>query len=293
MTSTIAIQLVILGLLLGGVYALMSSGLTLLFGVMRVVNIAHGAFIILAAYFSYFMWDLFGLDPLISMLLAMPLFFVLGVVIYRLLFPRIEGSPKFVEMTVLMTFGLAFITEGLMSYFFTGIFRSASPPYARMSFTFGDFYVPRGQLYAALMSGALLICLWAFLKYTRIGYGVRATMQNRDAAQIVGVDVRGVSTIAFGIGMALAGAAGALISFVFPFFPARHWQWIAILLSLVVLGGMGSLKGAVIGALGLAVIAAFVSHVVGAVWAPITFFGALFLMLMIRPQGLFGKKVRV
>ncbi|HLU31065.1 MAG TPA: branched-chain amino acid ABC transporter permease [Acidimicrobiia bacterium] len=292
MTATIAGQLLILGLLLGGVYALMSSGLTLLFGVMRVVNLAHGAFIVLAAYFSFFMWDLIGIDPLISMLVAIPLFFLVGVAIYRILFPRIEGSPRFTEMTVLMTFGLAFIAEGLMSYYFTGIFRSASPSYARASFSFGDFFVPKGQLYAALVSGALLVALWAFLKFTRIGYGVRATMQNRDAAQIVGVDVRRVSTISFGIGMALAGAAGALISFIFPFFPARHWQWIAILLALVVLGGMGSLKGAVVGALGLAVVASFVSHVIGAVWAPITFFGALFLMLMIRPQGLFGQKVR-
>jgi branched-chain amino acid transport system permease protein len=156
----------------------------------------------------------------------------------------------------------------------------------------GDFFIPTGQLYSGIASAILLIGLWAFLKFTRIGYGVRATMQNRDAAQIVGVDVRRVSTIAFGAGMALAGAAGALISFLFPFFPSRHWQWIAILLSLIVLGGMGSLKGAVVGALSLAVIAAFVSDVIGPVWAPITFFGALFVTLLVRPQGLFGQRVR-
>ena len=109
---------------------------------------------------------------------------------------------------------------------------------------------------------------------------------------VVGVDVRRVSTISFGIGMAVAGASGALVSIIFPFFPSRHWQWIAILLALIVLGGLGSLKGAVVGALTLAVISAFVSDGIGPVWAPITFFGALFLILLIRPQGLFGKKVR-
>lgn len=290
---TAQVQVLILGLLLGGVYALMASGLTLLFGVMRVVNLAHGAFIILAAYFSFFMFELAGVDPLISMLIALPVFFLLGVVVYQLLFPRIEGSPRFAEMTVLMTFGLAFITEGLMSRFFTGIFRSANPPYARDAIILGDFFIPTGQFYASLASVGLLVGLWAFLKFTRTGYGVRATMQNRDAAQIVGVDVRRVSTISFGIGMAVAGASGALVSFLFPFFPARHWQWIAILLSLVVLGGMGSLKGAIIGALVLAVASSFVNVEVGATWAPITFFGALFLMLLIRPQGLFGKKARV
>lgn len=288
-----AIQILILGLLLGGVYALMASGLTLLFGVMRVVNLAHAAFIVLAAFFSFFMWDRLGVDPLISMVIALPIFFVFGVVLYRLLFPRIEGTARYVEMTVLMTFGLAFMAEGLMSYFFTGIFRSASPPYARDAFIVGDLFIPTGQLYASAASALLLIGLWVFLKFTRTGYGVRATMQNRDAAQIVGVDVRRVSTISFGIGMAVAGASGALVSFIFPFFPSRHWQWIAILLSLIVLGGLGSLKGAVIGALGLAVISAFVSDSAGPVWAPITFFGALFLVLLIRPQGLFGKKARV
>lgn len=292
MSMTAAIQIAILGLLLGGVYALMASGLTLLFGVMRVVNLAHAAFIVMGAFFSFFLWDGLGVDPLVSMVLALPVFFVFGVVMYRVLFPRIEGSPRFTEMTVLMTFGLAFIAEGLMSYFFTGIFRSANPPYARDAVILGDFFIPTGQLYSALASTVLLVGLWAFLKFTRIGYGVRATMQNRDAAQIVGVDVRRVSTISFGIGMALAGAAGALVSFLFPFFPSRHWQWIAILLSLIVLGGMGSLKGAVVGALGLAVIAAFVSDVIGPVWAPITFFGALFVVLLVRPQGLFGKRAR-
>lgn len=287
------VQILILGLLLGGVYALMAAGLTLLFGVMKVVNLAHAAFIVLAAFFAFFLWDDLGVDPLISMVLALPIFFVFGVVLYRLLFTRIEGTARYVEMTVLMTFGLAFVAEGLMSFFFTGIFRSASPPYARDAIIIGDLFIPTGQLYASIASALLLIGLWAFLKFTRTGYGVRATMQNRDAAQIVGVDVRRVSTISFGIGMAVAGASGALVSFIFPFFPSRHWQWIAILLSLIVLGGLGSLKGAVIGALALAVISAFVSDFIGPVWAPITFFGALFLILIVRPQGLFGKKARV
>jgi branched-chain amino acid transport system permease protein len=109
----------------------------------------------------------------------------------------------------------------------------------------------------------------------------------------VGVDVRRVSIISFGIGMALAGAAGSLVSFLFPFFPARHWQWIAILLSLIVLGGLGSLKGAVIGAITLAVISAFVSEYIGPVWSPMVFYAALFLILLVRPQGLFGKQGRV
>lgn len=286
-------QVVILGLLLGGVYALMASGLTLIFGVMRVVNLAHAAFIIVGAYFAYWIFELLGIDPLISMVFSIPVFFAFGVGLYRLLFPRIEGSDRFGEMTVLLTFGLAFFFEGLMSFFFTGIFRTTNPDYATDAIFIGDIFIPTGQLYASIASAVLLIGLWAFLKYSRIGYGVRATMQNRDAAQLVGVNVRGVSIISFGIGMALAGAAGTLVSFVFPFFPSRHWQWLAILLALIVVGGMGSIKGAVISALVLAVMSSLVTDMISPEWAPMTFFGVLFVMLMVRPQGLFGKKVRI
>lgn len=287
------LQVVILGLLLGGVYALMASGLTLMFGVMRVVNLAHGAFIILGAYFAYYLFEWIELDPFISMALAIPVFFLLGVFLHRVLFPRLEGSPRFGEMTVLLTFGLAFVVEGLMAYFFTGIFRTTDPEYATQAFFVGDFFIPKGQLFACAASVVLLVGLWAYLKWTRVGSGVRATMQNRDAAQLVGVNVRGVSTISFGLGMAVAGASGALVSFIFPFFPARHWQWIAILLALIVVGGMGSIKGAVVAALGLAVISSLVTDNIGPVWAPLTFFLALFVVLIIRPQGLFGKTRRI
>lgn len=288
-----AVQVLILGLLLGGVYALMASGLTLLFGVMRIVNLAHGAFIITAAYLAFFLYRGLGWDPFLSLVVTMPAFFGLGVLIYRGLFTRIESSPRFSEMTVLLTFSLALIVEGLLSFFFTGTFRSTDPSYTTDAFLIGDLFIPKAQLYASATSLVLLTGLWAFLFFTRTGYAVRATMQNRTAAQIVGVNVRRISTISFGIGMALAGASGSLISFLFPFFPARHWQWIAILLALIVLGGLGSLKGAVVGALLLAVSAGFVSDRFGPTWSPMTFFGALFLILLIRPQGLFGREARV
>lgn len=287
------VQVVVLGLLLGGVYAMMASGLTLLFGVMRVVNLAHAAFILVASYLTYALFESLTLDPIISLLVTMPLMFGLGVGLYLLLFPRLEDSPRYVEMTVLLTFGLALIVEGLLTFVFTGIFRTVRPEYATTSILVGDIFLPTSQVYASLISFGLLIFLWLVLRYTKTGAAIRATMQNRSAAQIVGVNVRRVSALAFGIGMALAGAAGSLLSFMFPFFPARHWQWIALLLALIVLGGMGSIKGAVIGALLLAVASAIVTSVIGPTWSPITFYLTLFLILMIRPQGLFGAKVRL
>lgn len=287
------VQIVVLGLLLGGVYAMMASGLTLLFGVMRVVNLAHAAFILVASYLTYLLFESLTLDPMISLVITMPLMFGLGVMVYLLLFPRLENSPRYVEMTVLLTFGLALIVEGLLTFTFSGIFRSVRPAYASTSFILGEIFLPTSQVYASLISFGLLICLWLVLRYTKTGTAIRATMQNRAAAQIVGVNVRRVSALAFGIGMALAGAAGSLLSFMFPFFPARHWQWIALLLALIVLGGMGSIKGAVLGALLLAVASAIVTFKIGPTWSPITFYLTLFLILMVRPQGLFGAKVRL
>lgn len=287
------IQTLILGLVLGGVYALMASGLTLLFGVMRIVNLAHGALMVVAAYIAYFMFTAWGIDPFISLVVTMPTMFLVGVVVYRFLFPRLEGSDRYSEMTVLLTFGLALVIEGLLGYFFTGIFRSTSPTYATEAFVIGDFFIPRGQLYGSLASLVLIAALWAFLNYTKTGYAIQALTQNRTAAQIVGVNVRRASTISFGIGMALAGAAGSLLSYLFTFFPGQHWQWIALLLSLIVLGGLGSLAGAVVGSLLLAVLSALVSSWLGSTWSPLTFYLALFAILLVRPQGLFGEKEAV
>jgi branched-chain amino acid transport system permease protein len=287
------IQILILGLLLGGVYALMASGLTLLFGVMRIVNLAHGALMVVAAYVSFFLFTELGIDPFVSLVVTMPTMFLVGVVVYRWLFTRLEGTDRYSEMTVLLTFGLALVIEGLLGYFFTGIFRSTSPGYATNSFIIGDLFIPRGQLYGSLTSLALILGLWLFLNFTKTGYAIQALTQNRTAAQIVGVNVRRVSTLSFGIGMALAGAAGSLLSYLFTFFPGQHWQWIALLLSLIVLGGLGSLAGAVVGSLLLAVLAAFVSNWLGSTWSPMTFYLALFIILLVRPQGLFGEKETV
>ena len=287
------IQVVIFGLLLGGVYALFASGLTLAFGVMRIVNLAHAVFIVTAAYGAFFAWDELGIDPIVSILFLMPLFFILGVGVYLMFFIRIEGSPRYVEMTVLLTFGIAIMIEGILGWRFTGIFRQAKPGYLTDAFFWGDYLIPTGQAYAAALSLVLLAGLWLFLRYTRTGYGIRATMQNRAAAQLVGVNVRRVSAISFGISAAFAGASGAFMSYLFPFFPFRHWQWIALLLALVVLGGMGSLKGAVVGALLLGVASSLVVDQIGPGWGPMAFYAALFGILLIRPQGLFGKELAV
>lgn len=285
------LQILIFGLCLGGVYALMASGLTLIFGVMRIVNLAHPIFIIGAAYISYFLFTLIGLDPLLSIPINMVVLFGVGIVIYRLIFTRDADNPRYGEITVLLTFAVALIFDGTLGYFFSNTQRVTSPAYATQSFFVGDLFIPKAQLYAGVLSLIIIAALWAFLRFTSLGYAIRATTQNRAAAQLLGVNVARVSLITFGIGIALAGASGALMSFLFSFFPAKHWEWIALLLSLIVLGGMGKLIGAVVGALLLSVIAAYVSSSFGPTWSPLTFYLALFVILLVRPQGLFGERV--
>ncbi len=285
------VQVLLLGITLGGVYALMASGLTLVFGVMRIVNIAHACFMIAAAFISYWAFKLYGIDPILSILISMPVLFLLGIAIYKLLFAPIAGSTRYGELTVLLTFALALIMEGILGFLFTNTYRSTNPAYATESIIFGPFYLPEGQFYATLLSLGLIVVLWLFLQTTRTGYAIRATMQNRTAAQVVGVNVERISMVAFGIGTALAGASGSMMSFLFTFYPGKHWEWIAILLSLIVLGGMGSLIGALVGAFVLAISAAYVSFFFGPTWSPITFFLALFVILLFRPQGILGKKM--
>jgi branched-chain amino acid transport system permease protein len=283
------IQVLLFGLTLGGVYALMASGLTLVFGVMRIVNIAHAAFVILAAYIAFYAFTIYHVDPILSIFITMPIMFFVGIAVYWLFFSRIKGALRAGELTVLLTFALALIVEGLLGYFFTSVYRTANPSYATDAIYLGPFLLSAGQFYATLISIGLIALLWAFLKYARIGNAIRATMQNPSAAQVVGVNVERMSMISFGIGMALAGASGSMMSFLFTFYPAQHWQWIAILLALIVLGGMGSLGGALAGAFILAISSALVGYYFGPTWSPVTFFLALFIVLLIRPQGLFGK----
>jgi branched-chain amino acid transport system permease protein len=284
------LQILILGLALGGVYALMGAGLSLVFGVMRIVNLAHPSLIMVGAYVAYWGFWLWGIDPLVMLPVAMVILAATGVLLYKLVFEREAKSAKYSEMTVLLTFAFAMVFEGALATAFTNTQRVTTPAYGVDAIFIGNVFIPLGQLYAGLVSLVLIALLALYLKYSRFGYAIRATTQNREAAELLGVNVNFVGLVSFAIGLALAGAAGALVSFVFSFYPSKHWEWIAILMSLVVLGGMGSILGTVVAAYLLSVVAAFVGFFFGATWSTLTFFVALFVVLLVRPQGLFGEK---
>jgi branched-chain amino acid transport system permease protein len=281
------VQAVILGLLTGGVYALMASGLTLAFGIMRVINVAQGVMIILGAYLSYSLFTTFHLDPFLSVLLVMPLVFVLGVVI-QVAFIRPLRSDERESLSLLVTWAVALGIEGVLGLVYSTTLRSTIPSYAQGSWIIGGFSILQVQVYAFALSIVILIALGFLLARTSFGRAVRGVVQNPSSAALLGVDERKVAAIGFGISVATAAAAGAVYGIVTPFNPGSHYDLISRLLTIIVVGGLGSLPGAVVAALLMGVSEALLAVYISPTWGKLTFFLLLIVFLVVRPQGLFG-----
>ena len=281
------VQAVILGLLAGGVYALMASGLTLAFGIMRVINVAQGVMIILGAFLSYTLFTQFHIDPFLSVLLVVPAIFVLGVVI-ELVFIRPLRADEREELSLLVTWAIALGIEGVLGLVYSTTYRSTIPSYANGSWTIAGFTILQVQVYAFLLSVVILVLLGLLLTKTRFGRAVRGTVQNPTSAALLGVDERKVAAIGFGISVATAAAAGAVYGIVTPFNPGSHYDLISLLLTIIVLGGMGSLPGTVVAGLLMGMSEALLATYVSPTWAKCAFFILLITILVVRPQGLFG-----
>src|SRR6185437_13226073 len=265
------VQACILGVLTGGIYALMASGLALGFGVMRVINVAQGALIILGAYLSYSLYGHFGIDPFIGLLLVTPAMFVLGVFL-QLVFLRPLRDEEREELSLLVTWAIALGIEGVLSYVYQTTYRSTITGYADRSWVVGGYHFSEARVYAFAASGAVLALMFAVLRLTRLGRAVRATVQNPTAARLLGVDVRLVTAVGFGLSVATASAAGAVYGIVFPFNPGSHYDLISRLLTIIVLGGLGSLGGAVVAALLMGVAEALFAAEISPIWSSFTFF---------------------
>jgi branched-chain amino acid transport system permease protein len=259
------VQTLILGALVGGVYALLASGLTLIFGVMRVINIAHGAFLILAAFLTYSIWRATDIDPLLTILITTPAMFAFGWGLYLLAVRRIRGAHM--SSSVLLTF-------------------------FNQSFTIGDLFLPKAQVYGFFVAALVLGALYAILTKTWLGRAIRASAVNPQGAALVGVNVGGVAALTFAVGVAATGAGGSIVSVLYPFLPGSHYEWIARVLSIVVLGGLGSLPGAAVGALLLGVGEAATVTYISPSWATAVPYVVIFVVLLVRPQGLMGARLR-
>ncbi|MGJ6963002.1 branched-chain amino acid ABC transporter permease [Streptosporangium sp. G11] len=289
-SGSLLLQGLALGVLTGGLYALLSSGLSLYFGVMRVVMVAHPAFLIVAAYLTYTLNARLGLDPLLTIPLTAPLFFVAGVAIQRLLISRL-ASDTMAMMSVLLTFGMALIIEGVLGTVYTGSYRSISMEYATQSLSLGAVRLPYDRIIAFGVATLTLGLLFVVLRMTRFGQSLRATIQHPQAARLVGIRTDRVTGYGFGLGLATAAVGGAVLALITPFFPAAHWAWIGKLMAIIVVGGLGSVQGAAAAALMLGVIESLVLVTVDATWATMMFYVFLFLTLVVRPQGFFGGRL--
>ncbi len=287
---TLVLEAVVLGILTGGVYALMASGLTLIFGVMRIINVGHGALVVLGAYLSFAATRSWSLDPFLTLVITMPAMFLLGVVLQIVFIRPLKTDRE--ALSVLVTYAIALGIEGLLGYFFSANYVQLRAWYENESFPVGDFRVTYVYVFGFLMCLVILGALFFLLYRTRLGSSIRATMLNRTAAQLIGIDVDRISAIAFGIGMATAAAGGVVFGMTTSFNPGSHYDLISRLLTIIVLGGLGSLRGAIIAALIMLVSEDITAVVISPVWASFVFFAILVLVLLVRPQGLYGLRVR-
>jgi branched-chain amino acid transport system permease protein len=275
------IQGLILGILTAGVYALMASGQTLIFGIMKVVNLAQGAMVILGAYLAYQLFTSFGIDPLLAIPITTVVMFFVGVIV-EVAFIRPLRREDRAELSLLVTFAVALLLEGIMSVIWKTNDRVVNTSYSNSSWTVLGY----------LLSIAALGVLFVLLNRTKFGRAVRASVQNPESARLLGVQAERVSAFGFGLGAATAAAAGSVYALLYPFHPGSHYDLISRLLSIVLLGGLGSIGGAVVGALIVSVSSAVVASTISPSWSETTFFVILLAVLLIRPRGLFGTAAR-
>lgn len=286
MSGGLLLQAVVSGLLLGGVYGLVASGLTLIFGVLRIINFAHGAVMMLGMYASYWLWVLAGLDPYLSVLVTAPVFFGVGVALERIVIEPNRAAAEHNQL--LLTLGLALFLENLALVLWQGDFRTLRVPYASASFFIAEALVEVPRLIAAAGAVVIAVALYAFLRGTELGKAIRALAEEREGAMLVGIDVGRIRSVAFGIGCACAAVAGALITPFFYIAPDVGESFNIMAFVVVVLGGMGNFLGALVGGLivGLA-------ESLGAAFLPgslkqFVVFLIFVLVLLFRPEGLFG-----
>jgi branched-chain amino acid transport system permease protein len=276
------------GILGGSVYALMAAGLTLIFGVLDIINIAQGILVVLGAYLSYVLSVHLGIDLFIGLLITAPAMFVIGVTIYWLFLRPLRGYER-TAMSLLVTYAVAIIIEGILYQAFGVNYVELQAWYVTATVRVGGYYLPVIYLFAFAMAAVVLAVLWFVLYRTRFGRSVRATMQDRTAARLVGIDTDRVAAVCFGIGVAVT-AFGAMIFGATNSFNANSgYDLISRLLSIVILGGLGSVTGALGAAMFMTTVEALVA-VWNPNWATVVYYAALVIVLTWRPTGLLGQR---
>jgi branched-chain amino acid transport system permease protein len=283
-------QTLIFGALLGGVYALMATGLTISFGVMRIVNMAHGAFLILSAYLCYSLWSKAGIDPIAAAFIITVPMAAIGVALYKLVIERVQRIDP--GLTIVATFALAIVAEAAAALVWGPNPTLTTPRYFNRAIHFASLTVPTAQLYALLLSLGVTLALVLMVKRTWLGHAITAAAQNAEGARLVGVEPVRVGMWIFAIATASTAFGGAALSFLYQFTPDSQDLWIGIALSVVILGGLGSIAGALGAGLLLGLIEAATSTYLSVRWATAVPMVTILIVLTVRPQGLFTRATR-
>lgn len=279
-------QILANGVLLGGLYALMALGLALVWGVLNIVNLAHGALIMLGAYVGYYLFTLLHIDPFVALPISMAVLFCLGYLIQRNILSLIARAAMF--NTLLITFGIDVVLTYLAQMFFSADFRTINPSYAGSNFTVFGITLPLVRVLAFVVALVLTVALWLFLSHTRLGRAIRATAQNLGAARLYGVEPRLIYALTFGLGAALAGGAGDLYGVVSQINPYIGATLTAKSFAIAIIGGLESPLGVVVGGIFLGVVESLTALYVGPTFVDVASFGILALVLILRPTGLLG-----
>ena len=281
-------QAIVDGILVGGVYALMAVGLTLIFGVLDIINIAQGAMVILGAYLSYELAARLHLDLFLGLLVTVPAMFVIGVVIQWAFIRPLRGRER-TSMTLLVSYAVALIIEGILYEAFGADDRQLTASYVTSSVHVFGFYLSYIYLYGFALALALIAALYILLYRTKFGRSVRATMQDETAARLVGININRVAAVTYGIGVAVTAAGGMVYGATNAFDPNSGYDLISRLLAIVILGGLGSIGGALAASIFMLTLESLVD-IWQPTWAIVVFYAALVLVLLIRPTGFLGRK---
>ena len=282
-------EAVVDGVLVGGVYGLMAVGLTLIFGVLDIINIAQGILVILGAYLSYALSVHLHIDLFLGLLLTVPAMFVIGVAIYWAFMRPLRGRER-TSMSLLASYAVAIILEGILYWIFSPNYVQLNAWYVTASVRLFGFYLPYIYLFGFALALVLVLVLYLILYRTRFGRSVRATMQDQTASRLIGIDVNRVAAVTFGIGVAVTAVGGMVYGATSGGFnPNSGYDLISRLLAIIILGGLGSIGGALAAAVFMITLESLVS-VWSPNWAIVVFYAALVLVLTIRPSGLFGRR---
>ena len=276
-----------MGIMLGGLYALVALGLSIVFGVMRLINVAHGDLVLLASYLAFSIMTYLGLDPILSLVIGMPVLFFIGFFMQKYLLNR--AFTISMEAPLIIAFGISIVLQNVFQIVWTPLSRGLTTSYTLKSFVMGDLYLPLVYLLDFFVGIIVMIFLHQFLHRTYLGKAITAASQDRGAAQLMGINTKQVYAFAFAIAMAFAAIAGVFLGLTFPFTPQSGVSFLIIAFGVVVLGGLGSITGTFIGGLVMGLAQTLGGHFLGTSAQMLIAYLIVIILLATRPQGLFGR----